>query len=224
MFKALAIDLDDTLLDTTGLLAPKVTAEAFAILINAGLGLTPEQCESYRQEQVKTLSHREVFENIALQFGNDQTKAAAPIAIKTFYEPKIPDFLPLLEGARENLDYLKKKYPLYLVTAGAKDTQLQKAQSMGILGDFKKIYVVNSTIKNRKFDVFKEIIAHLNIQPSQLFCFGNSLSSEIKDALEIGATACHFDFGEERGALENLVRIPHFKISHHKELIPTCQL
>lgn len=224
MIKAIAIDLDDTLLDTSGLLAPKATEDAFTYLIKNGLQLDLAQCEQRRIELIKSISHREVFEILARQYGNEKTLAILPDVIKLFYDPTLPEKLPLMEGARENLDYLKSRYQLYLVTAGTEAAQLQKAVSLGITQDFKKIFVVNSLLKKRKKDSFLEIIQSEHIEPSELLCIGNSISSEITDALNIGATACYFEFGEDRGDINKLPRQPHYRIKHHKELIPVCQL
>lgn len=224
MIKAIAIDLDDTLLDTSGLLAPKATEDAFSCLIKNGLQLDIAQCEARRLELIKSISHREVFEILARQYGNQQTIQVLPDVIKLFYDPVLPDKLPLMDGARENIDYLKSKYNLYLVTAGTEAAQIQKAKSLGITNDFKKIYVVNSLLKKRKKDSFLEIIESEGIGTSNLLCIGNSISSEITDALAINALACYFEFGEDRGDINKLPRKPHFHIKHHKELISACQL
>lgn len=224
MIKAIAFDLDDTLLDTSGLLAPQFALATFRFMIKKGLKLTVEECEDIRKELVKTVSHREVFERLAHEYGTPETVENLPEIIDHFYNPALPQDLPLMPGARENLDYLKDKYSLYLVTAGARTSQLAKAFAMGIVKDFKKVIVVNSLIKHRKLDTFLQIIKEEEIQPHELLCIGNSLVSEITDALEIGAITCHFDHGESRGHVDNLKRLPHFYIKSHAELIETCKL
>lgn len=225
MIKVIAFDLDDTLLDTSGMLAPVATREAFDTLIKAGLKLSHEECEKLRIEWIKEISHRDVFEKLALQHGNAETRTAAEIATQLFYEPRLPEKLPLLEGARENINYLKKKYAMYLVTAGTEDAQLRKAHALGIVDDFKEIFVVNSLMKRRKKSVFLEIIEKNKIQPHELLCIGNSLTSEIHDAIEIKAVSCYFEFGEERGRLaEDPLFKPTYHIKHHSELIKACRL
>lgn len=224
MIKAIAFDLDDTLLDTSGLLAPKFALATFQFMVKKGLKLTVEECEEMRRELVKTVSHREVFERLAQDYGTAETVKNLPEIIDHFYNPTLPQELPLMPGARENLDYLKDRYSLYLVTAGARTSQLGKAFALGITKDFKKILVVNSLIKHRKFDTFLQIIKEEEIQPHELLCIGNSIASEIVDALEVGAITCHFDHGESRGSVETLKRAPHFYIKSHAELIRTCQL
>lgn len=224
MIKAIALDLDDTLLDTSGLLAPKATLDAFNHLIKNGLKLSVDQCEKMRLELIQSMSHRDVFEKLATEYGTEQTIAHLQETIRLFYHPEIPSHLPLMDGARKNLDYLQTKYPLFLVTAGTEKAQLQKAQALGIQSDFQKIYIVDSISKKRKKDVFLDIVQNLSIPPDSLLCVGNSILSEISDALHVGAIACYFEFGESRGTVEQLPRPPHYHIHHHSELIPTCQL
>lgn len=225
MFKAIAFDLDDTLMDTSGLLIPKASAHAFEILIAAGLRLSPQECELKRLEIIKKNSHKEVFLHLAEKFGSSQTVAAVEQAIKAFYEPELPAQLTLLPGAEENLNYLQPKYPLFLVTAGTVNTQHQKADALGISKKFNSIYVINSLNKQRKAHAFLEIIKNTNIKPAELLCIGNSLLSEIADAIKIGATACYFEFGEERGAMPQLANErPQYHIRNHHELIPVCKL
>ena len=226
MIKAIAFDLDDTLLDTTGLLVKKASAEAFQVLINAGLKINLQACEALRIEWIKAVSHKEVLERLATEFGNEQTIAQAHKAVEVFYNPKIPAQLPLIDGAEENLVYLQKKYQLFLVTAGQEKAQMQKAQALGICKYFNKIFVVDSLIKKRKLTAFQEILQMAKIKPEELLCIGNSLASEIIDGQTLGAITCYFEFGEDRGArLESLSHIkPHFHIREHRELISACQL
>ena len=132
MIRAIAFDLDDTLLDTSGLLVPKATRHSFQILIQHGLKLTLDQCEQNRIDLIRTVSHKDVFQMLADKYGTAATSSAVPAAIQAFYQPPIPATLPLIAGARENIDYLKKKYSLYVVTAGAEDTQKNKADHPAI--------------------------------------------------------------------------------------------
>lgn len=225
MIKAIAFDLDDTLLDTTGILVPKASSEAFEILIRNGLNLALEVCQLQRLKMIQTMSHKDVFKILAEQHGNEQTAAAVPDAIRAFYEPTLPDTLPLLPGAIENIHFLKEKYKLFLVTAGTESAQRMKAKLLGIESYFQAIYVVNSLDKKRKADAFLDIIQKNNLKNEELLCIGNSLSSEIFDAMKIGAKACYFEFGEERTAFPTDPKDkPHFHVRNHHELIKICKL
>lgn len=223
--RSIAFDLDDTLLNTTGLLVPQASQAAFQILIDAGLRLDLQSCEEQRLSLIRTISHKDVFKKLAQEYGNSATQSAVELANKAFYHPRLPENLDLLPGALENLNILSKKYSLYLVTAGFQEAQAAKVKSLGIAHYFKKVFVVNSMISEKKYTAFKSILESENIKPEELLCIGNSLSSEIKDARRIGAWACYFEFGEDRGAVPTEPEFqPHFHIKSHKELLAVCQL
>lgn len=223
--KAIAFDLDDTLLDTSGLLVPAASRHAFELLQKAGLTLSLDECEKFRLKLIRTISHKDVFKKLAAEYGTEKTLEAVALANKAFYEPVLPAHLPLLPGAKENLEALAKKYHLYVVTAGYQEAQQNKVKSLGIAHFFKKIFVVNSLEKERKLAPFKTILELEHLQPHELLCVGNSLSSEIHDARELGATSCYFQFGEDRGAVPTEPeRRPHYHIHNHAELISTCNL
>jgi putative hydrolase of the HAD superfamily len=224
MIKAIAFDLDDTLLDTSGLLTPKASRDTFSLMIEKGLKLSLSECESFRTNLIRTYSHREVFEKLANTYGTPETIEHLPQIYDSFYFAKLPDTLPLIKDARQNLDYLKTKYTLYLVTAGIESSQLGKVQALGIKKDFKDVFVVNSLLKHKKKDAFQKIIEIEKIKPNELLCVGNSLLSEIQDALSLGAKACYFEHGEERGKLSDLPRLPDYHVKNHSELIKACQL
>ncbi len=223
--KSIAFDLDDTLLDTSGLLVPRASKIAFDILISNGLQLSPAECEAYRLEMIKTISHQELFLHLAKKFGNALTLAAVPEAVQAFYEPNIPMGLPLVSGAVQVLDYLHNKYNLYVVTAGFESGQKKKIHSLQIEKYFKTIFVVNSLNNERKITAFRKILEMDRIAPQDLLCIGNSLSSEIKDANELGAISCYFEFGENRGAIPAETHLkPKFHIKNLSELIAVCEL
>lgn len=223
--RSIAFDLDDTLLDTTGLLVPQASQDAFQILIDAGLSLDLQTCEQHRLSLIRTISHKDVFKKLAHEYGTATTQAAVELANKAFYHPRLPEKLDLLPGALENLNSLVQKYNLYLVTAGFEDAQASKIKSLGIAHFFKKIFVVNSLNSEKKFTAFKMILQNENLQPEELLCIGNSLSSEIKDARQIGAWACYFEFGEDRGSVPREPEFqPHFHVKSHQELISVCRL
>ena len=71
----------------------------------------------------------------------------------------------------------------------------------------------------------KKLLELENIKPDELLCIGNSLSSEIKDALSIGAKACYFQFGEDRGeAAADFYKKIDYRVTNHFDLIETCDL
>lgn len=226
LFKAIAIDLDDTLIDTSGFIVPLASRAAFDAMLKWGLQDNFLAFEQFRKIGALSMSHQMIFRKIAESMGpNENTDASAKAGIQAFYHPTLPDTIPLLPGAIESLIILKKKYPLFLVTSGVPEAQKEKLQKSGLENYFTDLFFMNSFKQERKKIAFEKIIEKLSIQPNELLSFGNRLSQEIRDAKQIGAITCYFKYGEHLGEQpQDQFEIPDFSIDHHKELIPTCQL
>ncbi len=221
----IAFDLDDTLLNTSGLLVPAASKQAFNILIEHGLKISLDECERQRREAIKTISHKDLFLHLAKTYGTKQTLAAVEKATRAFYEPQLPEHLPLIDGAESIIHELKNKYHLYIVTAGYESGQKNKIKSLKIGNLFKGIFVVNNLNNERKIDAFRQILTLENIQPENLLCIGNSLSSEIRDAKELGAVSCYFEFGEDRGKIPTDPKYrPDYHIKEIGQLTDACKI
>ncbi|WP_413585422.1 HAD hydrolase-like protein [Bdellovibrio sp. HCB274] len=225
MIKSIAFDLDDTLVDTSGLLVPMASQRACEAMIAAGVCVSLEECMTIREELAANLSHTEIFTKIVNQFGTNQPGKAVHDALEEFYNPEVPSVLPLLAGATENLLHLKEHYNLYLVTMGSFDAQVEKIKALGIEKFFKKIYVLNGFIGEKKEAAFLDILAQEKHPAAELLSIGNRLSSEIRDGKRVGATTCYFAHGEHVG--EEAVYpedTPDYTITQHKDLIKVCGL
>lgn len=223
--KVIAFDLDDTLLDTSGLLIPLASQRACEAMIAAGVNCTLEQCLIDRHHMSPSHSHTEIFTTIANKYGTNQMGKAVHDALERFYNPEIPMALPLLAGAIENLQELKKKYKLYLVTMGSPEAQKNKIRALNIDTLFHGIYILNGFIGERKEMAFLDIIEREFILPEELLSIGNRLSSEIRDAKRCGGRTCYFAHGEHVGETPQFPEDhPDFTVQHHKELISACGL
>lgn len=224
-FCSLAFDLDDTLLDTTHTLIPLAAQNACQAMVDLGLKISLEEALAIRQKLATSMSHTDIFALLARDHGNSNKGAMVHAAIEAFYNPPVPDKLDLLPGALENLRSLQKKYSLYLVTMGTQKAQTLKIEALGIRALFKKCYILNGFIGERKEQAFRDILQTEKHTPEKLLSIGNRLSSEIRDAKTLGATTCYFEFGEHVGEKpEQPEDVPDFTIRSHQDLIKTCGL
>lgn len=221
MIRAIAFDLDDTLIDTTGLLVPDAAKQACEAMIAKGYQGGLETCLRERASLATQLSHREIFPRIA----GDLLKEAGAAGVERFYNPQLPSFIPLIDGAEEVLQALTGRYRLYLVTAGAPLTQQRKIQASGLESRFVECFTVDGFNGGTKVDAFREIIRREGISPSALLAVGNRLSQEIRAAKSLGGTTCHFVFGEHASETpKNPDENPDFSIERWPEFIPACRL
>lgn len=224
-FKAIAFDLDDTLIDTTGVLVPLASRMAYDRMTQKGLKTTFEIFEEERRIGALSMSHRLIFRSIAQKYGAPFSEEQAQAGIEAFYNPELPEKLDLLPGAQENLEKLKNRYKLFVVTSGAIPTQKEKARRANIEHFLSGSYYLDSFKKERKKLAFEDILQRLQIKPEELLVIGNRLSQEIRDGKIVGAFTCYFKYGEHVGEVaQDEYENPDVTILEHKEFIPTCRL
>ena len=225
MIKAIAFDLDDTLIDTTHLLVPLASHSAFKAMVARGLKIDFETFERDRRNGALSMKHIEIFKMIAEKHCPNPNPEMADAASEAFYNPPIPNELPLLDGALKNLEYLKDRYTLFLVTSGSIPTQKRKVKATGTTPFFKNLYMMDGFAKERKRLAFEDILQSLSLKPEELLSIGNRLSQEIHDAKELGCQTCYFKYGEHVGEVaRNSFEIPDFTAEHHRELLEACRL
>jgi putative hydrolase of the HAD superfamily len=226
VIKSIAIDLDDTLIDTTGLLLPQACTKACSSMLNAGLQVSLEECLHLRAKFAANLSHREVFLKIAEHAGHTNAQELGAIGTATFYNvTEIPLPLPLMPMAIDVLKQLSLKYNCYLVTSGSPEAQKNKIEAAKISSFFVDCFIVDKIKNESKTLAFNKILSHTKIQASELLSIGNRLREEIRLAKRLGAYTCYFQYGEHVGETAELKEDhPDYTVSHWSEVIETCKL
>lgn len=155
----------------------------------------------------------------------DTTQLLIPIARTPAFEERIRQPLPLMPGALENLEYLKDKYILTLLTQGRLDAQMQKVKSLGIGHFFQEQFFADPTRGDHKGLYFERIIRHFSIHPSEGLSIGNRRSTDIREAKKVGMQTCHFAYGEHLDEPQTCPEdIADFDVHSHRELIQVCRL
>lgn len=225
MIKAIAIDLDDTLVDTSGLLVPAAASTACQAMIEAGLQANIEDCLKWRAALAPNHSHKEIFRLIAEKAGAADPVTLGDVGSKLFYNPPIPSPLPLLAGADDVLNALTGRARLFLVTSGAPETQWKKIRAARLEPRFEGLFVVDKFKSESKETAFRKILEITKAQPSEFLSVGNRLREEIRHAKKLGGRTCYFEYGEHLGETpEGDHDIPDHRVRGWAEFLSECRL
>ena len=227
-YKAIAFDLDDTLIDTTNQLIPFACRKIHTHLLSLGYTKSFEEFDGLRKDFVKTRSHKEFFRNLAPTLAKDQKSDHLFATLnQLFYEPEIPSHLTLMDGAEDNLERLIANYDVFIVTAGVIKAQERKLAQLKINRFIQAdniLVVAENGIATKKL-AFEKILQKAQIQPHELLSVGNRLSQEIRMTKQLGGHTCYFQFGEHADDVpQDQFEIPDYTIHTHKELISACHL
>ena len=155
----------------------------------------------------------------------DTTRLLIPIARTQAFEDRIMQPLPLMTGAQENLDYLRDKYDMVLLTQGRPDAQQKKIKSLGIGNYFKKQYFADPSVNETKAQYFQKILDDSGLPAENIISIGNRRYTDIREAKKLGMNTCLFHYGEHADEkVSQNEDVPDFTVINHKELIPKCQL
>lgn len=155
----------------------------------------------------------------------DTTQLLIPIARTPAFEERIRQPLPLMPGALENLEYLKDRYILALLTQGRIDAQMQKVKSLGIGHYFKEQYFADPAQNHTKGLFFAKVIQHFNLHPEEALSIGNRRKTDIREAKRVGTQTCLFNYGEHIDEVAEVPEdVPDFEVQNHQELIDVCRL
>jgi putative hydrolase of the HAD superfamily len=226
-FDHLVFDLDDTLLDTYGLLVPQASREACTRMIEAGLATDLETCLRAREEIAQTGGRARLFENLAQRFGT-RAKPLADVAaagFEAFYDRKVESTIALFPGLRDTLHDLKKTYGVHLVTAGHPETQNEKLRLLDVEAMFDTVTIVNTFNRETKLEAFRAIGEKTKGPAHRHLSIGNRLDTDIAPAKRLGWSTCWVRYGEyAKSRPSSEFERPDYTIDSIQELMSACRL
>ena len=128
----------------------------------------------------------------------DTTGLLIPLKDTPNFLSRISEPLPLMPGAWENLQYLKSKYRLYLLTQGQKELQKIKIKSLGIESLFHSIDIMDPHLNQTKRQYFESFTERFGALAQEVMSIGNRRSTDIGPAKEMGFVTCWFAYGEHQ--------------------------
>lgn len=192
-FDAILFDADDTLWRTQHLYEiAKDQFEALCRQMGVWDSEVRERLDALDQERVKTLglsparfpgSMVETL-RIYLAAHSRPHSRAATIRARQIGKHVFRKKASLQPGVRSLLQGLRSRHRLILFTKGDRATQMRRLRESGLVKYFDAVHVVNE----KTSESLRKLCHSEGLMPSRVLVVGDSLRSDIKPALEIGAT------------------------------------
>ena len=201
--RALTFDLDDTLLDGSGMPAaiertvaalaamrPGLEATALAVA-NASVWTTywPEIGSDWTLGVREGRAvQREAWRRTLAACGHDDDELTD--RAREVFEREVRASHRLFDDARELLRALGTEFPLALITNGARDSQRDKLETLGIAAGFGAV-AISAEVGCAKPDpaIFRHALAGLGVAPHEAWHIGDSLANDVGGAKAAGIRA-----------------------------------
>ena len=216
-------DLDDTLIDTSGSVAPGILKNALHAMQKEGLALKNFKM-AYRellQLNAFHISSREAISEF-LEI-NQAPPSCFQIGVREVYEnPRLDWEIKPLEGAGETLEKLSRKYQLVLVTHGKESVQREKMRRAGILPRFfARLYFCEGGNKKKAYEQAGQELGVFPLKHCALVC-GDRISFDLAPAKGLGYNTVHIKWGRGLGDT-GLKKDVDYTILRLKELCPLLE-
>lgn len=100
----------------------------------------------------------------------------------------------LIEGAKELLQELSEKFPIFIVTNGFEEVQYQKVRSSGLEGFFREV-VISEKVGHKKpsREIFDHIMGKHGLMHQESIMIGDNLLTDIAGATNAGIDSVFFN-------------------------------
>ena len=184
MYKALLVDLDNTLLDFNKAEERALTTT----LLRYGLNDTKEIKEEFKKINSKywmLFEKGEISkEDLLVQRFKDFFEKYIPNPkakeINTFYLNQLAESGDLVVHALETLETIKGKVKIYPVTNGGYNTQVRRLEKSGLNKFFEKIFVSEKIgYQKPKKEFFDYVFNNIEYNKDEVLLLGDSLKADI---------------------------------------------
>ncbi len=154
----------------------------------------------------------------ALEISNNSVSQATISKILNLGKDMILKPVELLDGVKEVLQVLKKKYKLIVLTKGDLLDQERKIKNSGLTKYFHHIEVLS----DKKEENYLNLLDHLEIDVKEFLMIGNSLKSDVLPIVNIGGHAIHVPFHttwKHEEVAVNKSEVNYLKINALKEVL-----
>lgn len=193
--QVLVFDLDDTLIDTTGLLLGPAHIDAAQAMIGAGLNGTTQEVAHARVAFTRTHPGEDLEALLIERFGASRPAAASDAGRRAFYRRPVPALTPM-EGAQETLAQLRSEgRALYLLTIGDPPTQRRKVELAGLEDSFDGLCFVDIEAEDKEH-ALGALIDDLGLPADRILVIGDRIDREISAGRRLGCWTVRVLHGE----------------------------
>ena len=194
--RAVLLDLDDTLLDTAGLLLGPARLEAGAAMVAAGLPGTPAEAAAGLARLARSNPGEDPFALLATERGTDPVRVGIA-GWGAFYRRSVPDRMPLVDGAREALAAWRARgVRLLLVTFGDVATQEAKVRATGVQALVDRVHYEPLGPSADKGRAFRALLEEERLDPAGVAVVGDRPDAEIAAGRALGLFTIRVRRGE----------------------------
>lgn len=186
-------DLDDTLLDTSGTIAPFKMRECLKRLIEDGAQVQDFE-KAYGDLMTLNQASARCSRDAVCHFAQRTGCRDVGRALAELISPLPMGFaISTTPHAKEVLSYFKSKYFLALVTGGHPPFQREKMEKAGLEPSvFSKIAIPEDSVKKPFYEAFAR---EFSIEPKKVWVCGDRVEMDLRPAYELGFHAIHMRWG-----------------------------
>jgi len=195
--QALLFDLDDTLVDTYGILISPLEAGAAREMRALDPTLPPAGELTALLLELRRHHPEEVEEELRRRF---PTLGEGVLAARQEQLAAVPvDRLALPPAVRDLLVSLRRRYQVCLFTTGRRDLQEAKVQRLGLRELCDEIVILDSETEENKEAAIAAFLDRYGYEPGKVWVIGNRLDNEIRAGNRLGIPTVWVRRGEGAG-------------------------
>lgn len=196
-YKAVFIDIDDTILDFNKCSQQALEESCKHIGIPYSYDLY-----AYFYKVDKALWDRQKLGEISVEevlqirfetLCDSLPQTIEPLLFNKTFQANLAKTTVLIAGAKETLQYLSSKYTLYAASNGILEMQTSRLKRAGLYDYFKDLYV-SDAIGFEKPDsrFYKSCLSQSKCTPEEVLFVGDSWEADIEGAMQLNIDSCWF--------------------------------
>ncbi len=197
-FKAVLIDIDNTLLDFDAS-ARLCMEEGFAqrgitLAPNAGEVFTRINNGLWKQLEHGEITKQDIYDSRWSLIFKELGVEADGTEFELYFRRYIFDSTVVIEGAMELLEYLAAKYPLYVASNGIHEQQINRLTKCGMLKYIKDVFTSQRLgVQKPEKEFFTKCLELMNCSADDVIMIGDSLNADIKGGNSVGIKTLWFN-------------------------------